>query len=137
MKSTSVFDSAGDVASATLNASGYSHPGELQNWYLSANDGTNWEAVTLDVEHSFTNPGKHIRWMVNFTNITNDWLNKTTYVTDVEVSTEQSNPSNITLDFGGDGLTNYTISGVLNSTNGSIEVDLSDHNLSNALMRKR
>jgi hypothetical protein len=52
------------IENATLTYTGYVPPGTSINFEMSANGGTNWEAVTPGVEHSFTNPGNDLRWRV-------------------------------------------------------------------------
>ena len=137
VQSTSVFDSAGNIASATFTLYGHQAPNEVLYLYVSADDGENWESINTSVEHSFVNPGKHIKWRIDFTNVTIGWLNDTSYITNIEITTTESNPSNITLDFGDDGITSYTLWGEINSTNGTIAIDLSNHSLTNAFTSRR
>ena len=135
--SSSVFDSSGNIADATLSGWGYTHPTESVIPYLSADNGVNWEQVTWYAKHVFSNPGKHIKWRIDFVNVSVDYLNQTSYITNIKINTTQDNPSNITLDFGDDKITNFTIGGFLNSTNGSITVDLSNHSLTNSFTSVR
>jgi len=140
--SNSIFDSDGDIASATFNAANQYWGGGINGefaFYLSADNGENWESVTENVEHSFSDVGKHIKWkaIVNLNQSEGVYHNNTWWISGVTVNTSMSNPKNITLDFGGEGLVNYTLGGEINSTNGTILVDLSDHNISTAFTSKR
>ena len=135
--SESVFDSSGDITDATLSAWGYNNPYETLTPYLSADGGTTWEAVTWQVKHVFAVPGKHIKWRVDFSDVYSRYENKSSYITKMKINTTQSNPSNITFDFGDDKTTNYTIGGWFNSTNGTITLDLSSHDLTNSFTTKR
>ena len=135
--STSVFDSEGNIEDATLNGFGHINPGEVVIPYLSADGGTTWEAISFGVKHIFAVPGKHLKWRVNFTNVSFGYENRSSYITKITVNTTQSNPSNITLDFGDDGLTNITIRGMINSTNGTFTLDLSNHNINDSFTSLR
>ena len=135
--SSSVFDSGGDIVDSTFSGWGYNLPSEVITPYLSADDGTNWEAVSWGVKHTFSNPGKHLKWRIDFSNVSVAYLNKTSYITSIKINTTRSNPSNITLDFGDDKLTTVTIGGWLNSTNDTITVDLSNHILTDSFTSLR
>lgn len=51
-------------ATVNINTSQITNPTNL-SWYLTADGGTNWEAVTLNTEHTFTNPGTDLRIKVS------------------------------------------------------------------------
>jgi len=135
--SESVFDSASNIASATLTAYGYNEPGEDFHGYLSADAGENWESVTSGVLHTFSNPGKHIKWMIDF-NLTNTgYLNTTSRISNISIITPPSNVSNITFDFGANGGVDYTIEGELNLTNSPYQINISNVNLANVFTSAR
>ena len=46
------------ITSATLTAT---YTGTVK-FYLSADDGSNWEEVISGTEHIFTNTGKYLKW---------------------------------------------------------------------------
>lgn len=58
-------DSTSDlIYSATLYADDFAPYGVGINYFLSADGGSNWEAVTPGVEHDFANVGNDLRWKV-------------------------------------------------------------------------
>jgi len=58
--STAIFKNNETISSATLTATA-TGSGSL-TYYLSADGGNNWENVTNETEHTFTNTGKDLRW---------------------------------------------------------------------------
>ena len=131
--SNSIFDSSSDITSATMTVVGNTPSTELVGFFLSADDGENWEGVSNGVEHSFSNPGKNIRWLINFSVRDNvPYANDTTWVSIVNISTNESFPSDVYFDFGDDGIVDYSLFGLINQTNGTFVVDLSQANLSEA-----
>ncbi|MHA1245473.1 MAG: LVIVD repeat-containing protein, partial [Candidatus Heimdallarchaeota archaeon] len=52
----------GEIYTATLTPDQFVPPGTTVDYYMSANGGANWEAVTPGVEHVFTNIGDDLRW---------------------------------------------------------------------------
>jgi len=56
---------AGEIYTATLTPDDYIPPGTFIDYYMSADGGANWEAVTPGVEHVFTNIGDDLRWRVD------------------------------------------------------------------------
>ena len=128
--SQSIYDSASEIptATATFYGSGVGINNSLYT-YLSADNGLHWESVTSGVSHNFNYPGNNLKWRVNFTvnGTLSPW--QTNYIYRVNVTTVQSYPSNVTLDFGRDGIVDYSMTGELNNTNSPIQV-----NLTNALL---
>ncbi len=59
-------------SNATLTADAYTPGGVSANYFLSADGGLHWEAVTPGILHTFVNLGLDIRWKVNFTSAYND-----------------------------------------------------------------
>ncbi|MHA1210893.1 MAG: GGIII-like transmembrane region-containing protein [Candidatus Heimdallarchaeota archaeon] len=57
----------GIVKSATLTAIDFVPPGTQANYFMSADGGVNWEAVTPGVLHEFANKGLDLRWQVTIT----------------------------------------------------------------------
>jgi len=125
--STSVFDSSANLNTINITTTGV--------WdgttYLSADDGDNWQSVTEGADSSLTNPGKNIKWKVEIVP-ESGFLTVIPYISNVLIKTEKGDPSNVSLDFGNDGIYDYTMSGYLNGTNQTLEVNLTDANISGA-----
>ena len=132
--SESVYDSSGDIASATLEGEevGVGVTGEDIFYSMSADNGNTWESVTDGVEHTFSTPGRNIKWKADF-NLTNPGYKSTTsFIRQMKINTTQSYLSNVTFDFGNDGNIDYTYEGELNETNSPITISLPSASLSNA-----
>ncbi len=50
------------ITKATFSTLDYTEPEGSIDYYLSADGGTNWELVTIDVEHTFVNTGRYLKW---------------------------------------------------------------------------
>ncbi len=136
--SKSVFDSSSDIISAKMGVGYYIPPGEIFELWLSADDGENWENVTNNVEYNFANPGRHIKWRIDYkVNDNIPFVNETTFIVSVNLTTNKGFPSNISFDFGDDGIFDFNIPGTINQTNGTFIVDLSQANLSAAFTSLR
>jgi len=63
-QSTTVFSGVSSVSlvSATLTSSNSIPSGTAISYYLSSDNGVNWESVTPGVEHIFTNTGNQLKW---------------------------------------------------------------------------
>ncbi len=130
--SKSIHDSSGDITDATLDATGFTAPNETTSFFLSANNGDNWEPVTLGISHSFTFPGTNLKWRVDF-NITDPgFKNLTSRITSVNITTPKGFPSDLTFDFGEDGIIDATFNGELNSTNSPSTISINSTDLSSA-----
>ena len=128
--SDSVFDSSSNIITATLGQVGLKPNDELIFGYLSADDGVTWDSVTFDGENSFSEPGKHIKYKIEI-NMTNPgYKNFTTFITEINISTEQGNVSDLFIDVGDDGVIDSIISQELNDTNRNTQVNLSYIDLS-------
>ncbi len=57
------------ISKATLYVSETSQPENSLDYYLSSDGGTNWEVVTVGVEHTFTNPGRYLRWKLGLSTV--------------------------------------------------------------------
>ncbi len=137
--SDSVYSASGDIGAATitLEAYGTAVPDNSEEvyLYLSADEGENWESVSDGVEHSFSNPGTQIKWRADF-NITDPgYKNATTFINKVNITVESGDPTNVTFDFGDDGIIDYEIDGIINETNGTFTIDLSDADLTEEFSR--
>jgi len=66
-QSLSVDSTADIIYSATLDADDYIPSGSGIDYFISADGGANWEAVTPGVEHIFANPGNDLRWRAEIT----------------------------------------------------------------------
>jgi len=131
--SKSVYDAPSDISKATLTGYGANYYNESLLFFMSADDGVNWESVSSGVEHTFSNPGKHLKWRVDI--IINEfwgYRNVTTRITKINVTIPAGFPSNITFDFGDDDIIDYRIGGEVNETNGTIMVSITNASLVNA-----
>ncbi|MFX0064115.1 MAG: LVIVD repeat-containing protein [Candidatus Hermodarchaeota archaeon] len=88
--------------------------GTSLTYYLSPDNGVNWEQVTEDVEHTFTNWGYQLKWKAELTT-TNNFLTPSiegiywlTYTTDAEDPTWDTTPWDPTCEFGD--LFSYSVS---------------------------
>lgn len=64
-RSSTILDSGGTITSAVLETAGVeSGPGSF-SYYLTADGGSNWESVTLSVEHEFSNTGTDLRLRID------------------------------------------------------------------------
>jgi hypothetical protein len=64
IRSTIIAFNGNNIGFATLNTDNSDND---LTYYLSANDGTNWEEVTPGVQHTFTNTGTKLKWRVDST----------------------------------------------------------------------
>jgi len=64
--STAIFVNNKVVTRATFNADETKYENDIIKYYLSADNGVNWEEVTLGVEHTFTNNGTTLKFRVVF-----------------------------------------------------------------------
>ncbi|MFW6310987.1 MAG: hypothetical protein ACOC1K_02000, partial [Nanoarchaeota archaeon] len=111
--------------------------GESSAIYLSADGGDNWEAVTNNEPHTFTNTGNELVWLMLTSIQQPDNYLYTTFLRGVEITINSSEPENISFDFGNDGVYEYNHSGVLNDANSPIKLNLTDANLSGAFTDSR
>ncbi|MHA1690046.1 MAG: LamG domain-containing protein [Candidatus Heimdallarchaeaceae archaeon] len=128
--------SSGEIPSATLSMSECTTciDANSQNSltpYLSANGAEDWEGVTEGLEHSFTSPGQDIRYRYDF--FMDEGYNKNVpFIRDMEILTTVGYPTNISFDFGNDGVVDWSFAGELNSTNSPMTVNVSLANISSA-----
>ena len=126
--SESIFDSSADIVAATMTGISYQwyDGGDDFYYYLSADDGENWEGVSSGVEHNFINPGKNIKYRIDMNTTNTGYRDGTTWIESVKINTTQDYPSDVSLDFGNDGIYDYTMSGELNETSQTANLTLSD-----------
>ncbi len=132
--SKSVFDSSSNIAKATLDTDAYGSDDDSYFAYMSADNGEHWENVVKGVEHAFSYPGKHIKWKLHLNTTALGYVNDTQAIYKVNISTPKGFPTNITFDFGDDGVIDYTISGELNSSNSPQTIELTSANFSGAFI---
>ena len=112
-----------NLVSATLLAQDHSPTGTSINYFLSV-DGNNYEAVSNEVEHTFSNAGKQLsmRAVLSTTNI-----NRTPIIVSVNALVIGKSLQNLSLDFGDTGIVDWSFSSEVNETNTpinfSFEVD--------------
>jgi len=133
--SESVYDSSGTITDATFNTTRFSVANnETVNLFMSANDGDNWEVVTNGLEHSFVNTGSHLKWKIDFNMTETGYKNISSYVSDINITTPKGYPINVSIDFGNDGIADFSFSGSLNNTNSPMLVDVSSADISTSLL---
>lgn len=59
--------SSSSIVSATLTANDTNPSYANLTYYLSADNGNNWETVTPGIEHIFSNTGNQLKWQANLT----------------------------------------------------------------------
>lgn len=130
--SQSVYDTSGNLDSATAWLWGVNANGESISFYLSPDNGNTWEAVSNGVSHSFSATGSNLRWRADFNITGSDNRNSTTQLWKVNISIPSDSPSNITFDFGDDGTVDDSLAtGDLTTLQ---QANLSYMNISNAII---
>jgi hypothetical protein len=130
--SSSVFDSSIPINTITMQESFFSANSELFN-FISTDDGDNYQNIILNQSTPITNPGEHVKFRTDFEiNESLGWYPNWPLLVDVEITSTPSNLSNLTFDFGNDGIIDYTINGEVSIANGTLEVDLSSADISGA-----
>ena len=133
--SNSIFDSSGDISSATLlvykcqNCAGQA--GSITN-YLSANDGDNWEEVDFNVSHSFTFLGKNMKYRYDFNLSEEGYITNSPFLINMSITIPKGFPTNLTFDFGDDGIIDAHYTGELNTSNSPVTINISTANISSA-----
>jgi len=102
-----------NIQRATLTAEVFVPTSTNIVYYLSNNNGTNWEEVTNGVPHAFTSTGKNIsaRFVINSSR-----LNATPIVYNYKVDINPAQVSNLAVDVGAFGSNHYNTSGTLNGS---------------------
>jgi len=121
--SESVYDSATNIISATLNVTNNSIDTINFSLYLSADDGQNWESVTNNIEHTFVNAGRNLKWKADIYNVSNSTPVFRIY--EYNIFTNKGTPVNLTFDFGNDGIveenvTDFNFERFINLTNANL-----------------
>jgi len=120
LQSYPIYSSKAPITVATLTADynntvgGYENNASV-NFSMSSNGGANWDSVEPGIEHTFLNPGLSLLYKIAFNGLTGKEV-IIPYVDTVEIVIPDSEPSNLTFDFGGDGIIDGNISGAINST---------------------
>lgn len=130
--SKSIYDTTSNIDKATIWANGVTAGGESNSPFLSADNGVTWESVTFGSEHTFTTDGKNLKFKIDFNQTASADLNFSSYITKINVSVPSGAPTNLSFDFGNDGVVDATLEGVINATNGTLQVNLSVVNISSA-----
>jgi len=117
-----------------ITLSGFFPENETLSPYLSADDGQNWEGVSLNSAHSFSNPGKNLRWRLDFNISEPKDKTNSIEISKISIQLEKNNLSNLTFDFGNDGISDYNISGIFSKSNGSKIINLTNSDLSSSFV---
>jgi len=127
--SLSVFDSSADVNSIDADADWNG----LASFYLSTDNGDNYQSANFsDYTNTILNSGKNVKYYANLIVQGGGYLTNIPYLDNVNLQTERGFPENISLDFGNDGTYDSITYGELNTTNGSIRVNLTSSDITNA-----
>ena len=123
-----------NITAALLTVDEWKPSGTDITYYLSPDNGTTWENAQSGVVHVFTMGGKELKWMANLTTHV-DIEDPGDYSTipiirNLEILVSKGNPSNISVDLGYDGTSNWNFTGELNATNSTIV------NISSSLISK-
>lgn len=138
--SNSIFDSGSNIASTTFNISGFNgiNYGNYSFFmWLSADNGIHWENAQNGVEHTFSFPGKNLKWKVDFNTTTPSYHNATAYIENVTVETTISAVSDVEFDFGNDGQWDYKLNGTFNETNESLVIAMPNADISSSFTSRR
>ncbi len=135
--SNSVFTSSGDITDATLGVVSCvtctdQEAGNNALPFLSADNGDNFESVTPNVEHSFTFPGTDMKYRYDFILPTEGYITNSPFLRSMNITTPKGFPTNITFDFGADGITDATFDGELNTSNSPSTITISSADISSA-----
>ena len=130
VRSKSIYDASGTITKATLQSTRYNAANSTITLYLSADNGNNWEDVISGTEHTFANPGTNLKWRADLTHATGGYLNDTSFLFWANVSVPKGYPTNISVDFGDDGIDDFTFIGELNSSNSPMIVNVTSGNIS-------
>src|SRR3990167_1120049 len=102
-----------NIQRAALTAEVFIPDSTAIRYYLSNNNGTNWEEVTNGVPHAFTSTGRNIS--ARFT-INSSRFNATPVVYNYKVDINPAQVSNLAVDVGAFGVNHFNTSGTLNGS---------------------
>ena len=72
--------------------------------------------------------------MINISVFNPDYITEPGYISRAVLEAEKSHVSNLSFDFGGDGITDYYIDGIINETNGTITIEINSANISGSFI---
>jgi len=126
--SGSIFDSSYDVTAVTMESTGFSN----HTFYISGDNGDNWQNILLNTETPIVNIGNHMKWKADIDVGVGGYLINVSYLDSIILHTDTGFLSDVYFDVGGDGTYEDVIGGSFDNTAGIIEVNLSSASLSNA-----
>jgi len=116
VNSTRIFNTSENITGAIMSVTTYTPLSSSQydiNYYLSPNNGSDWEEVENGVYHVFQNKGTDLKWKVNGTEL----INTSNFgITKVLVDVITSSAENVTLDLADDTVIDYNMTGIYNYT---------------------
>ena len=116
VNSTRIFNTSENITGAIMSVTTYTPLSSSYydiNYYLSPNNGTDWEEVENSVYHVFQNKGTDLKWKVNGTEL----INTSNFgITKVLVDVITSSAENVTLDLANDAVIDYNMTGIYNYT---------------------
>ena len=109
-----IFTAPTDIKATTLTAREYLDSGCSIDYKISNDNGSTWETVLSGTRHIFGSTGNELRW-----NATMDCGSNNTKASVIEVDLDiiPGTLENLTIDFNGNGTTDYSYMNKLNSTN--------------------
>ena len=136
--SKEVYTSSGNIEKATLGYEGYAITSEdlatdSLSFFMSADNGLHWESVTDGIEHTFAYPGNNLFWKALLNTTNPGFRNTSAYIDEMNITTPKGYPSDLTFDFGNDGIIDYTFEGELNETNSPYTVVIDNANITAGL----
>jgi len=133
--STSVFDSSYDVSNVVSNityTTSINGNDSILEFFISGNNGDYWQNIVNGVNTPLLHSGKNMKWSASFELANSGYTMNIPVIYDISLQTQSSNVSNVTFDFGGDGIIEHTINGNFMPSNDTITVNLSSANLLNS-----
>ena len=108
MESHQIASFSSNLRTALLSASENKPANTNIRYWMSADNGTNWEEVQNGITHLFTTAGTVLRYKIDVnsteTSDTDGDLSEQAIVKEMTITVSQGFPSNITLDIGNDGI---------------------------------
>lgn len=129
-RSTVLFTAPTPISAAVLDAIEYIPQGTSINYFIS-NDNKTWTTIDKGVRKAFVSEGNNLTVLINLTT-ENILISPQVYRYDIAII--PGSPSDIVVDVGDDGVSDYTVNGELNSSNSPINLSVNSNPLHNYIM---
>lgn len=116
-----VFTAPNNITAAYINPVTSVPASTTVTYFLSNDNATTWQEAESGLRETFSSTGNQLRWRVNFT--TTDG-NYSPFVFYLNLQIIPGTAENVSIDLGNDGTTDYTYTGVLNSTNSPVNITI-------------